>query len=496
MSIPMSEIERAESVVAATTAMLDFAHDSEKDEVEFRIYADDETFALAQPNAERLDNAEHTHIVRTGIRAAHRHGFEIVVLRLRAAPMRAWMARQGEAADPSAYTGEVEDRLVGDAALRALGLRAADLKAAPRKPTTGRTLAARIARWATDPEADEDMIGELTEELLTQRLDGAVGVIETMLDPEDCAYVRHAMDFVASCHPVGEPGEERAAMLFVSPVLRGGSEPKEPGIPETLQGTLTGIALAPIFTDLMLAPFWVATSTIARLRPSELREAAEALANGQEPAIPSASALERDVCLLGLTILTEDDDEGAEGDDAQGEARFNAWLAAIAYAAGDGQAAPPVLLCRALDLLRRAKLAVADELPDMDDDEEPTVNEALLQALAAHLAGIGSGSALLTGDEDGVVALGIEDGAVDMPPDMLREILAEALLDGGALFVVPTPKAGGKATGHAFVFTKGEVENVSAGDAEVLFADEAPEDWAAAPAAWRDAPALDYDPGA
>ena len=124
-------------------------------------------------------------MARAIARALHRHGFDVAVHVLRAAPMRAWMAAQGEGADFAAYPGEPADALSGDAALRALGLRAADLREAPRKPSTGRTLAARIARWATDPEADEDQIDLLTEELLSQRLDGALGVVESMLEPQD-----------------------------------------------------------------------------------------------------------------------------------------------------------------------------------------------------------------------------------------------------------------------------------------------------------------------
>ncbi len=489
-----SEIEKAEAIVASVTGTLDLAHGADRDVVPVNLYADEEAFRLAHPTAARIDPTDHSRIARTIARALHRHGFEVAVHVLRAAPMRAWLAAQGEDADLSAYPGEPADRLSGDAALRALGLRAADLREAPRKPSTGRTLAARIARWATDPEADEDQIDLLTEELLSQRLDGALGVVESMLEPQDYAYARRAIEFAAASHAVGEAGEERLAALFVSPVLRHGDAPRDPAIPATLQAALTEVAIDPAFTQVILAPFWIATSAIARLRPSDLREAAEALVNGQEPPIPPAAAQERDVCLLGLTVPL--DPEGEWPDEEETAARLDRWETIMAEAAGGGQASPPLPLARALDLLRRARLALPDEGPgdEEEGEEEPVVDEALIAALAGHLAGIGTGSALITGEEGGVVALSIADGVVDMALEDLVEVLAEALVEGGILFVVPA--AGGAARGHAYVLERGEAEGVSAADAAAMFAEEAPADWAAAPAAWADAPPLDYDPGA
>jgi len=489
-----SEIERAETIVAAVTEILDVAHASDKDEIVLHVYADDAACRLAHPAATGIDNAGHSRIARTAARAAHRHGFDVAVRYLSEAPMRAWIARQGEDAEASHDFDGVGETLHGDAALRALGLRAADLKEAPRKPATGRTLAARIARWATDPAADEDLIIDLTEELLSLRLDGALGIVESMLEPEDYAYARHAIDFLASTHPLGEPGKEQQAVLFICPVMRVGDEPRDPAVPSTLQGALADVARDQAFKALILAPFWIATATVARLRPTELHEAAEALANGLEPPVPRASPLDRDVCLFGLAVPMEPADE--EDDDLA--ARLESWDAIVADAAGGGRVGSPMTLARALDLLRRVKLAIPDEPLEEADDEpgEATVSEGLLAALVAHLAGIGTGSALITGAEDGVLACSITDGAVDMPPEVLREVLAEVLLDGGALFVVPAAAAGRPATGYAFVLEHGEAENVSAADAATLFADEAPADWAAAPSAWSDAPALDYDPGA
>lgn len=494
MPVASSEIERAETIVAAVTEILDVAHALDRDEIVLHVYADDAACRLAYPAATRIDNAEHNRIVRTAARAAHRHGFDLVVQYLSEAAMRAWIARQGQDAEASRDFDGAGEKLQGDAALRALGLRAADLKEAPRKPATGRTLAARIARWATDPEADEDLIIELTEELLSQRLDGALGIVESMLEPEDYAYARHAIDFLASTHPIGEAGKEQQAVLFICPVMRSGDDPREPAVPPALQGALADIARDQAFKALILAPYWIATSTVARLRPTELQEAAEALANGLEPPFSRASPLDRDVCLFGLAVPMEPADE--EEDELA--ARINSWDAVVADAAGGGTVGSPMTLARALDLLRRVKLAIPDEpLEDADDEPgETTVSEGLLAALAAHLATIGTGSALITGAEDGVLACSITDGAVDMPPEVLREVLAEALLDGGTLFVVPAAAAGRQATGHAFVLENGEAENVSAADAAALFADEAPADWAAAPSAWSDAPALEYDPDA
>jgi hypothetical protein len=493
-----SEIAEANAIVAAVTHLLDLVHEDDQDDVLLRIYADDEAFRLAHPGAEHIDNALHARIVRTAARAAYRIGYDITVIRLRAAPMRAWLGRQAPAAaKPEEYAGEPQDRLTGDAALRALGLSAAELKEAPRKPATGRTLAARIARWSTDPEAEDDLILDLTEELLSQRLDGALGVAEKMMEPEDFAYARHEIDLTAASCLLGEKGREREALLFVSPVLRDGEDPRPAEVPAGLQGRLTGIALDSSFVELILSPCWIATASLARLKPSELREAAEALANGQEPSIPRAAPADRDVCLLGLTLPTVSRPPEDEEQEEAATDRLDAWLAVVADAAGGGRAEPPLSIARALDLLRRVRLAVPDEPgPEEEDEEEGEieVDEALVEALAAHLGGIGQGSALLTGDPDGVAAIAIAEGVPDIAPETLRGLLAAALAEGGILFVVPAPTPGAAARGHAFLLEKGEAEGLSAADAEAAFADEGPEDWAAAPGTWADAPALDYDP--
>lgn len=496
--MPRSEIAEANAIVAAVTHLLDLVHDEDQDEVLLRIYADDETFRLAHPDAEHIDNALHARIVRTAARAAHRIGCDVTLVLLRAEPMKAWLGQQSPSgARPEDYPGEADDTLSGDAALRALGLRAAELKETPRKPAQGPTLAARIARWATDPDADEDMISDLTEELLAQRLDGAIGVAEKMLEPEDYAYTRHEIDLIASSCLLGNKGRQREAVLFVSPVLRDGEDPRAPDVPAGLQERLTGIALDPSFVELMLAPHLVPTTALARLKPSELREAAEALANGLEAPLPRAAPADRDVCLFGLTlpmdtrILDDEEDEAAAD-------RLDAWLAVVADAAGGGRAEPPVTLARALDLLRRVKLAVPDDplvdAEDEDDDEDIELDEALLDALAAHLRGIGAGSALLAGAEDGVAAIRITDATPDIAPEALQDLLANALIEGGFLFVVPAAQPGAATKGHAFVLENGEASPLSAADAATAFEDEALADWSAAPSAWRDAPALDYDP--
>jgi|GEM_PF-6903554 len=492
-----SEIAEANAIVAAVTHLLDLVQEEDEDEVLLRIYADEETFRLAHPGAEHIDNALHARIVRTAARAAYRIGHDITVVRLRAEPMKAWLARQAPSARrPEEYPGEPEDTLSGDAALRALGLNAAELKEPPRKPAQGRTLAARIARWATDADADEGLIVELTEEMLSQRLDGALGVVERMLEAEDYAYTRHEIDLAAASCVVGEGGRQREALLFVSPVLRDGDDPRASELPAGLQGRLTGIALDPSFVELILAPHWIPTASLARLKPSELREAAEALANGIEPSIGRAAPAERDVCLLGLTLpmVARPGDDGEE--DGAGD-RLDAWMAVVADAAGGGRAEPPLSLARALDLLRRVKLAVPDD-PGLEEDEaereEIGIDQALLDGLLAHLRGIGDGDALLTGLEDGVVAIRIEGGVPDIGADTLRNALAYALLEGGVLFVAPAGGRGTATRGHAFLLEEGEADGLSAADAATVFDAEAPEDWAAAPSGWEDAPALDYDP--
>jgi len=494
-----SEIAQASAIVASVTHLLDIVQAEEEDEVLLRIYADEETFRLAHPDAEHIDNVLHGRIVRTAARAAYRIGYDITVVRLRAAPMKAWLAQQAPSgANPEKYPGEKEDTLTQEAALRALGLNPAELKEAPRKPTQGRTLAARIARWATDPEADEGLIAELTEELLSQQLDGALGVVEKMLEPEDYAYTRHEIDLLASTCVVGDKGAEREALLFASPMLRNGDEPRAPEIPAGLQERLTGIALDPSFVEMILAPYWIATASLMRLKPSELREAAEALANGLEPSIPRAAPTDRDVCLLGLTLPTvsrrTDDDEDDDAEESAGD-RLEAWLAVMADAAGGGLAEPPLSLARALDLVRRVKLAVPDDpIGDEEFDGEAEIDDALADALVEQLCGLRNANVLLTGSGDGAVAIRIEEGTPDIAKEVLTDLLIGALHEDGVLFIVPDAEPVSATRGYAILIENGEVEGLSAADAAAAFDDEAPKDWAAAPASWADAPPLEIDP--
>jgi hypothetical protein len=295
---------------------------------------------------------------------------------------------------------------------------------------------------------------------------------------------------------LGDTGREVDALLFVSPILRGGDDPRAPDLPAGLQGRLSGIALEAPFAELILAPCWISTAALLRLKPSELREAAEALANGLEPPIPRAAPTERVVCLLGLALpmaFRLFDDEAAE---AAADDRLEAWLAAVAEAAGGGRAEPPLTLGRALDLVRRVKLAIPDELvggaEDEADDEDIEISEELVEALIGHLREVGEGSALLS--VDGVVAIRIADGTPDIAPDALAQRLGEALLGGGIMFVVPAAPHGAASRGYAYLLESGEAVGLSAADAAAAFEDDGSEDWTAIPASWVDAPALDYDP--
>jgi hypothetical protein len=92
------------------------------------------------------------------------------------------------------------------------------------------------------------------------------------------------------------------------------------------------------------------------------------------------------------------------------------------------------------------------------------------------------------------VALWIADGAPDISPETLRQLLADGLAGGAVIFVVPAADGGAATSGHAFLLEDGRAVALSGADASAAFEDEAPEDWAAAPARWVDAPPLEYDP--
>jgi hypothetical protein len=92
--------------------------------------------------------------------------------------------------------------------------------------------------------------------------------------------------------------------------------------------------------------------------------------------------------------------------------------------------------------------------------------------------------------------IGITDGTPDIALETLHELLANALLDGAVLFVVPAAECEGATRGYAFLLEDNTVEGLSAADAAAAFDDEAPEEWTAMPGNWDDAPPLEYDPAA
>ena len=488
--MPPSILQRSLEAISGLEEFLDDLGDAEA--VRLPDFPTAEDLAVVTGQADR-DWRTQQLVTRLSARAALRDRIAVAVVRMEAEAYLDWLGGRPNA--PEARREYLETRtavLEGTAALRALGLppeAAAPLK--KLRPAVGGSIAARLARWAMRPDAGTDEVEGLAEELLAKRQDGAVGILQAMLEPEDFAFVMREIDEVAAEARVATEHGLLSGYAFILPASRVG-EGELPPVPPELAGRLEGIVLADVFEHIRLAPYWIATEAILRLTPSQVRDVARAVAMGERPLLDPAPATATEIALLGVAAAREG--RGAP-EEEQSEEAFDAavvaWSRAVEEATGVATE-PPAFLDRARDILRRVELAVPDEGEAVEDDDLE-VDEAAVIALEDYVAAAGNGLAIVAFEDAPDMVFRIEDGEVSNDDDaFLDEALEEALLTGGALLVFQRKgEAGLLLSGYRLAANV--VSPMPAAEAKAWL-----EDLQEQPATGSvdavDAPALEYDP--
>lgn len=427
---------------------------------------------------------------RLAARAALRDRLGINVVRMEGEAYRQWLAgRVNTPALQAEYLHSRTEVLVGAAALRALGLPLEVAKPLGKlRPAVGTSLAARMARWVMREDAAPEELEDLAEELLQKRQDGAIRILQEMLEPEDFGFVAHAVDEMSAQADLATPDGLRPGFVFLIPATWAG-EGAPPPVPASLAARLAGLKLGGVFSHLGFAPFLIETDGILALTPSQLRQVATALAQGAPPPVPPARGSATEVSLLGIAAGAGDD--GDLGSEETFSAGLQAWADAIDAELGLATE-EPVFLARARDILRRVELAIPDEAPDGAGDLE--ADEAAIAALAQYVAGAGNGLAALVFEDASSETYRITNGQVSgEDAGALDQGLADALSLGGTLLLFAGKDAGGYVvTGYELVLnvvrplTSTEVGRMAAAFAEHL---------GGAPVAAAEAPMLEYDPG-
>ncbi|HEV7263701.1 MAG TPA: hypothetical protein VGN83_02105 [Falsiroseomonas sp.] len=479
------------------------------DVVRLMHYESAEALARIAPDDSAVDLALQRLTARVSAMALLRDGVAIEVVPMAADDYLAWLGDRPNTPEARRQFIQAHDRpLTGAAALRLLGLPLD--AAAPRRlrPATGGSLAARMARWALDPQALPAGIEALAEELLRKGQDGALGILAGMLEPEDFVFVAAEIDTIATRTQLPTAGGVRDASLFVSAAVRDAAQKKTalPPVPADLAGQLEAVGFAHHFRHIRLAPVWIATESIVRLAPAQLRALARALARGEAPPLPPAPPGTVEVALLGLAAADTEvarDDEGGETESSileNLEKTAGAWQETVLAVLGEpGAAEMPMFLCRARDILRRAELAVPSDdnsgIPWGDvDDGPPAVDRNAIAALMACIGGVGDGFAVVRfGDDDPILA-GIADGRIG-DANAFEEALEDALSMEGTLLVFAResgPPGGLRVSGYRL--EENFVLALPAAEAQRLAEALAADAIGGAPLVAAAAPPLDYEP--
>lgn len=432
---------------------------------------------------------------RLAARAALRDRMDIVVVRLEGEAYRQWL--DGRANTPELQADYLQTRtqvLAGSAALRALGLPLETAKPLGKlKPAVGGSLAARLARWVVSQDASLDELPGLAEELLQKRQDGALRILEGMVEPEDFGFIAREIDDVAAQAGIATPDGMRPGFVFLIPAVKAGKVAPAP-VPATLASRLARLPLGDVFGQIALAPFVIETGAILSLTPSQLRQVATALASGQAPPVAPAHGSAREVSLLGIAAGQGHDGhlETGRGWEEFG-ARLQAWREAIEEETGL-VTEEPVFLSRARDILRRVELAIPDEGMDGDGaDDALEADQAAVVALAQYVASAGNGRAAVVFEGGAFETYRITDGLIsadEAPP--LEEALDEALSSGGRLLVFGQGDGGGLVlTGYDLAGNV--VRPMSSAEAREVASDYAAHLGGTTMVA-ADAPVLEYDP--
>lgn len=475
----------------AILGLADFLHDVPRDAETVRIPAFPTAADLLAitGDAERDWRAEQL-LSRLAARAALRDRMGIAVVPMEGEAYRQWLG--GRANTPAVQAEYLQSRmggLSGAAALRALGLPLEVAKPLGKlRPAVGTSLAARLARWVMREDPSPEELESLAGELLQKRQDGAIRILQEMLEPEDFGFIAHAIDDMAAQVALATPDGPRPGFAFLVPAVRAG-QGAPPTVPASLAARLAGMPLRGAFEHLRFAPFLIETDAILALTPSQLRQVAIALATGAPPPIAPASGAATEVSLLGIAAGAGDDDDMASEEAFL--AGVQAWGDAIEDELGLA-IEEPVFLSRARDILRRVELAIPDE--GMDGEGELEADEAAVAALAQYVAGAGHGLAAVVFDDGSSETCRVADGRVsDDDAVALDHGLAEALSLGGTLLVFARRDAGGfVVTGYELVLNVVRpLTSTEAGAMAAAFA----EHLGGAPVAAAEAPMLEYDPG-
>ncbi len=425
--------------------------------------------------------------------AALRDRMDIAVVRLEGAAYRQWLGgRPNAPALQAEYLQSRTEVLTGAAALRALGLPLEVAKPLGKlRPAVGSSLAARLARWVMREDSLPEELQSLAAELLQKRQDGAIRIVQEMLEPEDFGFITHAIDEMAAQAELATPDGPRPGFVFLIPAVRAG-EGAPPAVPASLAARLAGLKLGGAFGHIGFAPFLIETDAILALTPSQLRLVATALAAAEPPPVQPAGSAATEVALLGIAAgAGEDGDLDSEESEAAFSAGVQAWGDAIEEELGL-VAEEPVFLSRARDILRRVELAIPDE--GMDGEGGLEADEAAVAALAHYVAEAGQGLAAVVFEDGASETYGIAHGQV--PGDdavALVHGLAEALSTGGTLLVFAQRDAGGfVVTGYELV--RNVIRPLSSAEARAM-APEFAQRLGGAPVEPADAPMLEYDPG-
>lgn len=478
----------------AILGLADFLDDVPRDAETVRIpeFPTAEDLLAVTGDAERDWRTEQL-LSRLAARAALRDRMGIAVVRLEGAAYRQWLAGRVNAPVLQAeYLHSRTEVVTGVAALRALGLPLEVAKPLGKlRPPVGSSLAARLARWVMREDSSPEELESLAGELLQKRQDGAIRILQEMLEPEDFGFIAHAIDEMAAQAELATPDGPRPGFVFLIPAVRAG-EGAPPPVPASLAARLAGLKLGGAFGHIGFAPFLIETDAILALTPSQLRQVATALAAGQPPPVQPAGGAATEVALLGIAAgAGEDDDLDSEESEEAFSAGLQAWGDAIQQELGL-VAEEPVFLSRARDILRRVELAIPDE--GMDGGGDLEADAAAVAALAQYVAQAGQGLAAVVFEDGSSETYRIADGLVaGNDTAALDHGLAEALSTGGTLLVFARREAGGFGlTGYELVrnvirpLSSAEVRGMAAAFAEAL---------GGAPVEAAEAPMLEYDPG-
>ncbi|MCO6416966.1 hypothetical protein JYK14_12460 [Siccirubricoccus sp. KC 17139] len=250
-------------------------------------FPDQATLDALRPEAPPL--AVVAEINRAVARAALAAGSKVLVQVADAAEFRAWLDSPAEQPRTPMAWRRRAPRLMGDAALAALGL---DLREVAR-PKPRRSLGSPAERlvqaaFAPDPPGFEALAEELLQAGRQGVLDQAVRRAAERYEEESVAHLENLLFLTAEAKAVPPTGR---AVFVVLPVVL----PEDGPAPEAayIAESFLAAGVAGELSELRLLPAWRAPGPLLALDPVGLRRALEEMLAGREPAaLPPATEAE------------------------------------------------------------------------------------------------------------------------------------------------------------------------------------------------------------